>query len=156
MTPNCIYEKNLMTTCKKKKIMFILQKWQKLNWKRNMGTRFGLWAEKEEKILYCLATLVVLWRNLGTINKNQVNEAERLIKVTAQILKGAIRNYKHETMEITIKGMTTAKNHLISLMTPIYFTNHQKRQLVDFLKKYPCIIYVKSYLKCEFKKFALE
>ena len=63
-----------------------------------MGTRFGLWAEKEEKILYCLATLVVLWRNLGTINKNQVNEAERLIKVTAQILKGAIRNYKHETI----------------------------------------------------------
>ena len=41
-------------------------------------------------------------------------------------------------------------------MTPIYFTNYQKRQLVDFLKKYPCIIYVKSYLKCEFKKFALE
>ena len=38
----------------------------------------------------------------------------------------------------------------------IYFTNHQKRQFVDFFKKYPCIIYVKSYFKCEFKKFALE
>ena len=60
------------------------------------------------------------------------------------------------SMEITAKRMTTAKNHLINLMTPIYFTNHQKRQLVDFLKKYPCIIYVKSCLKCGFKKFALE
>ena len=59
-------------------------------------------------------------------------------------------------MEITAKGITTAKNHLIYLMTPIYFTNHQKRQLIDFLKKYLCIIYVKSYLKCEFKKFSLE
>ena len=28
-----------------------------------------------------------------------------------------------------------AKNFLINLMTTIYFTNHQKRQLVDFLKK---------------------
>ena len=59
-------------------------------------------------------------------------------------------------MEITTKEITMAKNHLINLVTPIYFTNYQKRQLVDVLKKYPCIIYVKSYLKCEFKKFALE
>ena len=29
-------------------------------------------------------------------------------------------------------------------MTTIYFTNHLKRQLVDFLKTYPCIIYVKK------------
>ena len=29
-------------------------------------------------------------------------------------------------------------------MTTIYFTNHQKVQLVDILKKYPCIIYVKK------------
>ena len=59
-------------------------------------------------------------------------------------------------MEITTKGITTAKNHLINPMTPICFTNHQKRQLTDFLKKYPSIIHVKSYLRCEFKKFALE
>ena len=38
--------------------------------------------------------------------------------------------------------MTTTKNPLIDLMTTIYFTNHQKGQLVDFLKKYPCVIYV--------------
>ena len=44
------------------------------------------------------------------------------------------------------KGITTAKSHLINLMTPIYSTNHQKRQLVNFLKKYACIIYVKSCL----------
>ena len=61
-----------------------------------------------------------------------------------------------ENMEITTKGITTAKDHLINLMTSIYFTNHEKRQLVDFLKKYSCIIYVKSYLKREFKKFAVE
>ena len=30
-------------------------------------------------------------------------------------------------MEITTKGIATAKNHLINLMTAIYFTNHQKR-----------------------------
>ena len=59
-------------------------------------------------------------------------------------------------MEITTKGISTAKNHLINLMAPIYFTYYQKRQLVDFLEKYPCIIYVKSYLRREFKKFALE
>ena len=28
-------------------------------------------------------------------------------------------------MEITTKGVTTVENHLINLMTPIYFTNHQ-------------------------------
>ena len=47
-------------------------------------------------------------------------------------------------MEITSKGMTTTKNPLINLMTTIYFTNHQKGQLVDFLKKHPCVIYVKN------------
>ena len=54
-------------------------------------------------------------------------------------------------MEITSKGMTTTKNHLINLMTTIYFTNHQKGQLVDFLKKYPCIICVKNALNVNFK-----
>ena len=54
-------------------------------------------------------------------------------------------------MEITSKGMTTTKNPLINLMTTIYFTNHQKGQLVDFLKKYPCVIYVKNALNVNFK-----
>ena len=57
-------------------------------------------------------------------------------------------------MEITTKGMTTKKIPLINLMSAIYFSNHQKRQLVDFLKKYPYIIYVKSCHECEFRKFA--
>ena len=35
------------------------------------------------------------------------------------------------------------------------FTNHQKRQLLDFLKKYPYIINVKNCLGCEPQKFAL-
>ena len=52
--------------------------------------------------------------------------------------------------------MATKKIILINIMTTIYFTNHQKRQLVDFLKKYPCIIYVKNCHECEFQKFALE
>ena len=52
--------------------------------------------------------------------------------------------------------MTTTKIHLINLMTTIHFTNHQKQQLVDFLKKYPCIVYVKNCHECEFQKFALE
>ena len=52
--------------------------------------------------------------------------------------------------------MTTSKNPLINLMTTIYFTNHQKLQLIDFLKKYSCIIYVKNCLECEFQKFALK
>ena len=59
-------------------------------------------------------------------------------------------------MEITTKEMTTTKILLINLLTTIYFTNHQKRQLVDFLKKYPCIIYVKNCHEQEFQKFAVE
>ena len=59
-------------------------------------------------------------------------------------------------MEITTKRMATKKIILINIITTIYFTNHQKRQLVDFLKKYPCIIYVKNCHECEFQKFALE
>ena len=43
-------------------------------------------------------------------------------------------------MEITTKGMTATKIRLINLMTAIYLTNHQKRQLVDFLRQCPgCI-----------------
>ena len=36
-------------------------------------------------------------------------------------------------------------------MTTICFISHEKRQLVDFLKKYPCIIYVKNALNVAFK-----
>ena len=52
--------------------------------------------------------------------------------------------------------LTTAKKSFnkSSLMTIIYFTNHQKRQFVDFLKKYPCIFFVKKLIKCELQKFA--
>ena len=52
-------------------------------------------------------------------------------------------------MEITTKGMTATKIPLINLMTTIYLTNHQKRQLVDFLRQCPRIIYVKNCLECE-------
>ena len=41
-------------------------------------------------------------------------------------------------------------------MTTVYFTNNQKRQVVDFLKKYACIIYVNNCLECEFQKSVLE
>ena len=40
-------------------------------------------------------------------------------------------------------------------MTPIYFTNYQKRQLVVFKEVFMHYL-CESYLKCEFKKFALE
>ena len=40
-------------------------------------------------------------------------------------------------------------------MTTIYFTNHQK-QLVDFLMKYSCIIYVTNCLECELQKLTLS
>ena len=59
-------------------------------------------------------------------------------------------------MEMTTKGMTTTKIPLVNLMTIIYFTNHQKQQLVDFLQKYPCIIYIKNYHEREFQKFVLK
>ena len=50
----------------------------------------------------------------------------------------------------------TTKSHLINLIATIYFANHQKGQLVDFLKKYPYNIYVKNRLEHELQKFALE
>ena len=49
-------------------------------------------------------------------------------------------------MEITVKGMTAAKKS----------SNKSNYYYYDFLKKYPCIIYVKNSLKCELKKFVLE
>ena len=39
------------------------------------------------------------------------------------------------------------KISLINPITAIYLNNHQKQQLVEFLKVYPCIIYVKNYLE---------
>ena len=59
-------------------------------------------------------------------------------------------------MERTTKGMTTTKIPFINLATTIYFTDHLKQQLFDFLKKYPCIIYVKNCLESDFQKFAPE
>ena len=46
---------------------------------------------------------------------------------------------KHLTMimEITTKGMTATKISFNNLITPIYFTIHLERQLLDLLKKYP-------------------
>ena len=41
-------------------------------------------------------------------------------------------------------------------MTTIKYTNHQKRQLVYFLKKYPRLIFVTNCLECRFQKFTLE
>ena len=41
-------------------------------------------------------------------------------------------------MKITTKRMTATKTALINLINTICFTNHQKWQLLDFLKKYPC------------------
>ena len=38
-------------------------------------------------------------------------------------------------MEITSKEMTTTKSPLINLMITVYFTYHQKEQLVDFFKE---------------------
>ena len=52
--------------------------------------------------------------------------------------------------------MTMENTPLINLMNAIYFTNHQKRQIVDFLKKYSCIIYVTNCLGCKFQKFTLK
>ena len=47
--------------------------------------------------------------------------------------------------------ITSTKISLINLLTTIYFNNHHERQLVDFLKKYPCIIYVKNGPECKFQ-----
>ena len=38
-------------------------------------------------------------------------------------------------------------------MTTVYFTSHQKRQLVDFSKRYASIIYVKNALNVKFRSF---
>ena len=54
-------------------------------------------------------------------------------------------------MEIISKRMTTARNALKNLMTNFYFTNHQKGQFVDLVKKYPYVIYVKNALNENFK-----
>ena len=60
-------------------------------------------------------------------------------------------------MEITTKGMAKRKNTFNkSNDLTTYFTNYQKRQLVDFLRKYLYIISVKNCLKCKFQKITLK
>ena len=41
-------------------------------------------------------------------------------------------------------------------MTTIYIINNLKRQLIEFLKKYQCIIYVKNCLECKLQTFTLQ
>ena len=41
-------------------------------------------------------------------------------------------------------------------MTYICFTNHQERQVTDFLKKYLCIIYITNYFEWKVQKCTLE
>ena len=41
-------------------------------------------------------------------------------------------------------------------MITIFFTNHQKRQFVDFFKKYSCFIYVTNCLEYKFQKITLD
>ena len=41
-------------------------------------------------------------------------------------------------------------------MTTIYLSDQQKRQLADFLKKYPCMIFVASCLERKLQKVTLE
>ena len=48
------------------------------------------------------------------------------------------------------------KFRFVNLMTYICFTNHQERQVTDFLKKYPCIIYTTNYFECKVQKCTLE
>ena len=47
--------------------------------------------------------------------------------------------------------MTAPKNSFNKSKGYYFFTNHQKRQIVD-LKECPCIIYVKNCLEYEFQK----
>ena len=44
------------------------------------------------------------------------------------------------TMERTTNEWICQQIILIALMTTVYFTNHQKQNLIDYLKKYPGII----------------
>ena len=48
------------------------------------------------------------------------------------------------------------KFRFVNLMTYICFTNHQERQVTDFLKKYPCIIYITNYFEWKVQKCTLE
>ena len=46
----------------------------------------------------------------------------------------------NDDAEVTVPNQRNGNDKkipLINLITIIYFTNHQQRQLVDFLKKYP-------------------
>ena len=57
---------------------------------------------------------------------------------------------------VLFDGAFSLQVSLVNLMTIIYVLNQQKRELVDILKKYPCIIYVKKWLEFEFQNFALK
>ena len=57
--------------------------------------------------------------------KNSLSNAEKMINDDAEVTVPNQRNGNDK------------KITLINLITIIYFTNHQQRQLVDFLKKYP-------------------
>ena len=41
-------------------------------------------------------------------------------------------------------------------MTNIYFTNHQKPQTANFLKKYLCTVYVINYPECQLQEFTFK
>ena len=47
------------------------------------------------------------------------------------------------------------KKSFNNLTTTIYFTNHEKGQLADFLKKYLCIIYVKNGMEWSVEAFTM-
>ena len=66
-------------------------------------------------------------------------------------LHAGLRNYGIliDLCERENNNQSNDKDNLY-LMTTIYFTNHQKWQLVDFSKKYSCIIYVKTCFECRF------
>ena len=61
------------------------------------------------------------------INKNNsLSNAEKVINGDAEVYSSKPKKWQRQ------------KISLINLIIIIYFTNHQQRQLVDFLNKYPC------------------
>ena len=61
------------------------------------------------------------------MNKNNsLSNVEKMINDDAEVYSSQPKKWQRQ------------KIPLINLITIIYLTNHQQRQLVDFLKKYPC------------------
>ena len=56
------------------------------------------------------------------------------MRIQSMVFNGAFQS-NSQTMKLTTKGITTAKNHLINLMTPIYFTHHQKKTAHRLIKE---------------------